>query len=466
MSIMQSKYHKDKFNSCQSFFNFAEGAELPKVPLVMYLEISNLCDLRCAMCPQFSALNSDRLISIRSKKRGFIDLEQVKSIEPFLKSALQVHAFGYGEPMIHPDFVEILKLLGKYELLIDFFTNGMHLTEQACEEIVNAGVYSVTISFSGTTKEEYENVYINGKYNEVLDGIQRLNKCKNKANSKYPLIQINSIGFKHHVDKLPDFVRMMAKIGATHIHLKPLSLSRQLNFLSKFIAPYRVGIEGKKLLEAISVAKELGVALGVEVFTRTILPDDGDVDDYIRQRTISSDQADRAAQNIKENLQIENLKEFAKGIELNRPKSEDGGEEHDEISYPAELKLRYNSTEATCFEIFRSIYIHTNGNTRPCCFADQQCSTLGNAFMDNSCWTNSAFLQFREGVLDNVYPEMCSRCLRLKSAPRDHSIKLLIAQYSKWFFDKYGVPFHSSIQQGARKLADNETIRKIWETKA
>ena len=52
---MQSQYHKHRREAFESFFAFAAGEALPRYPLEIFLEVSNVCDLKCAMCPTFSA---------------------------------------------------------------------------------------------------------------------------------------------------------------------------------------------------------------------------------------------------------------------------------------------------------------------------------------------------------------------------------------------------------------------------
>src|SRR5215207_3271322 len=143
----------DKIEAIRSYADFCRTGASPAYPLEIFLEISNICDLKCAMCVQFSALNAQRFNQIKSTSRGFMDQGEIsENIEQALRHALLVHCFGYGEPTIHPTFRSFLDLISRYEVMIDFFTNGMHLDEEFCQFLVDRRVYQITVSFSGATK--------------------------------------------------------------------------------------------------------------------------------------------------------------------------------------------------------------------------------------------------------------------------------------------------------------------------
>ena len=184
---MKSEFHAAKAATIDSFVGFADGGAFPQWPLEIFLKVSNLCDLKCAMCHTFSALNDKRRERVRAQERGFLELERVlEPLTPLLEHALQVHAFGFGEPTIHPQFRDLLERLTRYEVMLDFFTNGMHLTQELCEFLVEQRVWSITLSFSGATKEEYENIYLGGDFDRVLQGIRRLADAKARAGAVYP----------------------------------------------------------------------------------------------------------------------------------------------------------------------------------------------------------------------------------------------------------------------------------------
>ncbi|TXH49536.1 MAG: radical SAM protein [Cellvibrionales bacterium] len=267
----KAQFTTQKREAIESFLRFSEGQEFPRWPLEVFLEVSNICDLQCAMCPTFSALNVDRFFALKREDRGVIAYETAtEPLEEILKHALIIHASGYGEPTIHPQYKELLQYLSRYEALIDFFTNGMHLDDELCQHLVQGHVHRISISFSGVTAEEYENIYIGGDFDRVLGGIRRLAKAKQAAGSQYPRIEINSLAFQHHIEKLPAFVQLMADAGANVIHVKPLRLYAgkiaEMKHHESHMHPER---EAHLVQEAKALADTLGVRLASAAYEAT-----------------------------------------------------------------------------------------------------------------------------------------------------------------------------------------------------
>ena len=231
-----------------SFGAFVAGGEDPDWPLEIFLEVSNLCNLKCAMCGPFSAVNPHRHQALAEQRRGFIDESVWRSLEPALEHALYVHAFGYGEPTLHPTFLEIIDRLSRFRVMTDFITNGMRLTQDLCDAVVSARVAGVTVSMSGATRADYESVYIGGEFDTVLSGLRRLADTRARANAHYPRIAVNSIAFRHHIESLPAFVDLMADHGVDVVEVK--KLVDDVPAMTGHAAPFRPEVEGRILDEA------------------------------------------------------------------------------------------------------------------------------------------------------------------------------------------------------------------------
>jgi len=77
-----SKFKQQKLETIASFCNFLEGGNHPQWPLEIFLEISNACDLKCAMCTTFSALSPNRFLKLKSSERGFLETADYSATRP------------------------------------------------------------------------------------------------------------------------------------------------------------------------------------------------------------------------------------------------------------------------------------------------------------------------------------------------------------------------------------------------
>ncbi len=258
-----ARFFESKREAVESFRRFELGGERPRYPLEIFLEVSNVCDLRCVMCPRFSAFNPARKQAIWDVDPGFLETDPATlALGPLLEHALVVHAFGYGEPTIHPSFPSFLRHVANYEVLIDFFTNGMHLTEELVAQLVELSIFKITVSFSGATAESYENVYQGGDFDRVLSGMARLRDAKRAAGSAFPRVVINSLSFDHHIRDLDRFVGLMADHGVERVEVtRLLEHETSLPQLKGHAANFRTA-ETRAAVERASAA---AAARGVEL---------------------------------------------------------------------------------------------------------------------------------------------------------------------------------------------------------
>lgn len=443
-----AQFAGDKIEAIRSYADFCRTGTSPAYPLEIFLEISNICDLKCAMCVQFSALNTHRFSQIKRTSRGFMDQGEIsENIEQALRHALLVHCFGYGEPTIHPTFRSFLDLISRYEVMIDFFTNGMHLDEEFCQFLVDRRVYQITVSFSGATKDVYESIYLGGNFERVLGGIKRVADLKKARGSRFPIIEVNSLGFHDHVAQFDHFVSLMADHGVDTVLLKPLRPHKMIPELYEHVSILRPAQEGEIVARAVEIGKQRGVEVNATL--------------YVQNAPASEEEYDR---------QVDSLKASAKKVfgESGRrfgsnPVSRFGAiaEELEPVrdsdvtrraprvislDSPPEVARALlnvqpldvgNGAAGTfhCMEPFKTLYLTRNGAANPCCFANPQSWYLGDAKQDDALaiWQGTGFEVTRSAIAQASYPmKSCGVCTRRRSGPQGHFAQLLLNRYLGW----------------------------------
>ncbi|MBB1073530.1 SPASM domain-containing protein [Rhodoferax sp. 4810] len=462
-SVILPMWWGNRIESIQQYIGAANGDCRPQWPLELFLEVSNVCDLRCAMCPTFSGLSPSRFFSIKEQERGFLDFATLKNqLDAILQRALIVHCFSYGEPTLHPHFNEILEQLSHYRVLIDFFTNGMHLNTALCEQLVQCHVFAITVSFSGANKADYESIYLESDFDQVLNGLRQLTDVKRAHNSAYPRIEINSLAFEHHVQNLPDFVDLMASCGAEIIHLKTLQTFETTKELRGHCSIFRHWIDGQFIQSAQEHAKQHGIILSCEQYLRTAVNDE------------TSWQQKRG--DVTATLPLNQLANHAQQIEPTRPPI--GYQTPPTVNCmtlsPTELAavLRFepliNSSDQTapfyCFEPFKTMYIRRSGDIKPCCFAqDQTAPTLGQLNTNSAVaiWNGAPWQAIRDGIIQQRYPQaLCEICLRDQYGPRQQVIPDQLQQYQRWLSQTWQIELPFIIPN---TTLPNHKIVQCWQ---
>ena len=447
-----------KQQAVDSFQRFLSGGDFPAYPLEIFLEVSNVCNMKCAMCSVFSELNPKRLLVLKSSDRGFMPDDHLAALDSLLSHALLVHCFGYGEPTIHPRFAELLDFLLDKEVLVDFFTNGMNLTPELCRFLVDRSVFRITVSFSGATKDDYENMYLDGRYETVLAGIERIAQLKAARGGRYPLIEINSIAFQHHVDRLPTFVEQMAARGVDTIYLKPLHMSEVLPELHSHAAVMRPWHEGKLIAEAERVAAEYRIHF-VDEFSNVTRVGAPEQEAAVRRQLLWGDKVAEVA------VPLAEFKSLARAVQpIRPPKGNEVGtrrvtamDQTPETIRPF-LKLRALDTPpgSMCYEPFKTLYVNQQGAIRPCCFGFTE-AHLGHldAHPAEAIWNGIGFNTVRKAISNGRYPmQICKACLQQKSYPKHLNFRGMVDAYASWLKAVSGQTFISDASFSAQLFVD------------
>lgn len=118
----------------------ADNPIFAPVPELADISISNHCTKECTFCYRNSTINNE-FLSLKDYCRILDSM-----CHPEYGNVFQV-ALGGGEPLEHPDFLEIIDETYERGIVPNFTTNGIHLTPEICKAIkekVGAVALSVT----------------------------------------------------------------------------------------------------------------------------------------------------------------------------------------------------------------------------------------------------------------------------------------------------------------------------------
>lgn len=207
---------KQKLMIFKAFREYNQGKTvLSTLPQISGIEITNDCNLNCQFCNR---------AMIKKQGVGYMKLSDFKHIvETYRNQIIMPSLSRLGEPMLHPDLVEMVRFLKQKKVQkICFTTNATLLTQELFKELVDAGLDVMAMSFEGTSKETYETLRRGANYWEVLENI--LNACTINYSKKKPVdLQIIIIDNSLTHDKIPEFVSFWSHIeGLNHVQVLPL----------------------------------------------------------------------------------------------------------------------------------------------------------------------------------------------------------------------------------------------------
>lgn len=156
-------------------------------PSHIFLETTSACNLKCNYCAR-----TDRNTLI-----GYMSFDLAKKIideaNNYGSRTFSLHLFG--EPLLSPNFTEIIKYIKRSNKknTILLTTNGTLLTKNKAEEIIDAGVDKISISFPSTIKDNYKKITTLDQLEAVEKNILGLVELKKIHRTIKPQIYVRMI---------------------------------------------------------------------------------------------------------------------------------------------------------------------------------------------------------------------------------------------------------------------------------
>lgn len=157
-------------------------------PLLVDIELSSLCNLKCPMCYTITEEFSQKVCTTRMDWDLYTRIiDEIAGKVPAIRLSLR------GEATLHkrfPDCVSYARERGIKE--ISTLTHGGKLNLPYFEKITEAGIDWITISIDGVG-ETYERIRKPLKFDDLLDKIKEIKSYKERLGLKRPVIKVQGI---------------------------------------------------------------------------------------------------------------------------------------------------------------------------------------------------------------------------------------------------------------------------------
>ncbi len=135
------------YDQCNTGTNRQKYDNLPDFPRILDIELTSSCNFRCLMCPTGN-------LSLK-RKPVFMDFQVLCDILRQCPEETAVRFIGWGEPTLHPDLVNAIRVAHRMSILVHVNTNGSKITKAYAKRLVSAGLASIKFSFQGTDRATY-----------------------------------------------------------------------------------------------------------------------------------------------------------------------------------------------------------------------------------------------------------------------------------------------------------------------
>ena len=330
------------------------GAVVNGGPRVVFIEITNRCNLLCQTCPH-TYFQREPLKSL-----SLSEFIRIAEQFPEMRRAL-LH--GVGEPLLNRELPEIIKYLKGREIEVIINSNGTLLTLQWQEKLIASGLDQYRCSIDGAKSETYARIRGANLLPKLKRGLEGLVKTKEQLGAKTPHVSIWCVATRENLQELPDLLRLAAELGVPEVYMQRMVYFAGEPENQYGMARDELAIFGKEEQEEDRIIDEctaLSHQLGVNFLAS-------------------------------------------------------GG--RDPINSLAAARSSDFAPWQACLRPWTTAYVTANGNCLPCCISpfatdDYKSLILGNLFEQpfQEIWNETRYQKFRTDLLSDHPHKACASC--------------------------------------------------------
>ena len=185
---------------------------LRSFPVEISIGITSHCNSNCFMCPREEI----------KKHLGFMDFKLFKKIINEAKDYVElVYLHFDGEPLMHPQFFEMVKYCKDNGVTAGISTNAVLLDADRAQKLIDSGLDYLIISIDAASPETYKKVKGTDDYKRVVGNVKNYLILKKKA-EKGPYTALQLIYLKENKEEAGQFKRLWKPYKADTLRIKPV----------------------------------------------------------------------------------------------------------------------------------------------------------------------------------------------------------------------------------------------------
>ena len=230
--LKKADYFRRPKNVCKAVWNILKRPEFVHYqPEILKIETTNRCNLTCPFCYHTYAVAQDLKFQIKSVAHGnrqsllhhnskighhmsFNTFRYILDQFPMLN---RIDLQGIGEPLLNPDFINILDYSSKRGIASQFYTNGTLLGREIIHHLTTLNVSEITVSIDGATAETYEWFRAGSKFNKVTNNVYDLIEKRRFKSKLSPRVRLAMVATRYNVHEIYTLVDLGHELGVDSV---------------------------------------------------------------------------------------------------------------------------------------------------------------------------------------------------------------------------------------------------------
>ncbi|HNB42580.1 MAG TPA: radical SAM protein [Burkholderiaceae bacterium] len=239
--------------------DFQYGTHAATEPTLANIEITTRCNLGCPACARTQLKRQSR----------HMDLDTYRRVLEGLPHAWRIVLVGLGEPLLHPEVVEFVRIATAEGRRVSLVNNAMALDADLAEALCNAGLAAITFSLDAVSQTGAERVRTGSDMALIAANIRTLLDLRRRRNLDLGVAAFTALS-RDNLDEFAAIVDFAADLGLDAVMVSDLNfVANQARTLHRTLTPDQV--KGLRLTLRHAAARRLPV-LSVHGLEEIALP--------------------------------------------------------------------------------------------------------------------------------------------------------------------------------------------------
>ncbi len=189
-------------------------------PQIVDIVVTRSCNLKCIFCKNYETTGA--------KQISVDNFEKVA--RQFFPTTRNLSICSGGEPYLHKDLIDLLRIARRYKISTYVLSNGMLVREDIIRTIIKEELISQHgFSVDGIKPVTVESLRVNAKFDVIDENIRSLIRIRTEENKKTPSIVINYVLMRSTIEELPESIQHWGDMGIDTVRCNYLSLCNDID---------------------------------------------------------------------------------------------------------------------------------------------------------------------------------------------------------------------------------------------
>ena len=204
----------------------------------LYIEPTDACNLHCRTCIRNSWDEPTGMMT----KETFAHI--IAGIEEFSPRP-SVFFGGFGEPLAHPEILQMVRTAKQLGASVELITNGTMLDAPTARSLIMAGLDRLWVSLDGARPESYADIRLGARLPQVISNLRRFRRLQGETSAPQApqtRLGIAFVAMRRNIGDLPQLLALAQELGVSDFHVSHvLPYTKELETEALYRSPAESG---------------------------------------------------------------------------------------------------------------------------------------------------------------------------------------------------------------------------------